>query len=324
MARQRVLVLQLKRVGDVLLCTPLLRALREDAPGRRVAFLTEEPNREVLRGNPSLDAILTVPARMGATEWRDLRRRLREEAFDLAVDCSGTPRSCLVTALTRARERVGFRVRLPRRLAYNRLVVPDRSKYTVDRRLDLLRSIGIPDRGLAPELTLDPEDWAEADRLLAAAGLRGAGPLLAVAPTSRKEAKRWPPEAFAALAARAHQDQGAQILLLRGDAEEDQEEEVRRALGFDAPRLPEVPRLRVLAALIGRSRVLLANDGGPKHLAVALGIPTVTAFVSTAASSWHPPGDPRHVAIEARRAADGGIQEAREALRRMLSEEHAP
>lgn len=321
MGRQRVLVIQLKRVGDVLLCTPLLRALREDQPGRRIAFLTEEPNREVLRGNPRLDAILTIPPRMRAGDWRSLRWRLREEAFDLVVDCSGAPRSCLVTALSRARERVGFRVRLPRRLAYNRLVVPDRSKYTVDRRLDLLRSIGIGDCGFHTEIALDPEDWAEADRMLAGAGIDRLAPLLAIAPTSRKSAKRWSPEAFAQVAARAHRDLGAQVLLLRGEGEEDQEEAVRRSLGFEAPRLPEAPRLRVLAALIGRSRALLANDGGPKHLAVALGIPTVTVFVSTAPSSWHPPGDPRHVAIALSGASGASEAEAFAATQRVLQGE---
>jgi heptosyltransferase-3 len=311
----RVLLIQLKRVGDVLLCTPLARALRADRIGRRIIFLTEEPNREVLRGNPSIDEILTLPDGMGFAEWRRVLGALRRARVDCVIDCSGTPRSCILARVSGARLRVGFRVRAPRRWAYNRLVVPDRSKYTVDRRLDLVRALDVEDRGVAPELHLDEEDRSEARRLLQAAGYPQDAPLLAVAPTSRKDAKRWPAEGFARVAAWARAELGMEVLLLCGYGEEDQQEEVRRLIPGGARRLPEVPRLRVLAALVETSRVLVANDGGPKHLAVALGLPTVTVFVSTAASSWHPPGDPKHVAVQGRGEIDAEIEEVCRALR---------
>jgi ADP-heptose:LPS heptosyltransferase len=104
--------------------------------------------------------------------------------------------------------------------------------------------------------------------------------------------------------------------LLSGPGEEDQEAEVRHRISGEVPRLPEVPRLRVLAALIERSRILLANDGGPKHLAVALGVPTVTVFVSTSPSTWHPPDDPKHVAVQARGDLNAEIASTCEAIRK--------
>ena len=211
--------------------------------------------------------------------------------------------------------RVGFRVRAPRRWVYNRVVIPDKSKYTVDRRLDLVRELGVEDRGLAPEIHLDEEDRLEARQMLEAAGFADGARLFAVAPTARKDAKRWAPEGFARVATWAQSELGAEILLLCGYGEEDQEEEVRRRIPDGARCLREVPRLRVLAALIERSRVLLANDGGPKHLAVALGVRTVTVFVSTAASSWHPPDDPRHVAVHGRGDVDAEVAAVCEAVR---------
>lgn len=313
----RFLLLQLKRVGDVLLCTPVVRAIREDRPEARITFLTEDHNTEVLRGNPRIDEVIPIPSKMGGRDWISLSRRLREISPGIVIDFSGTPRSCLIAALTRAPVRVGFRVRLPRRLLYNIVEVPDRSKYTVDRRLDLVRAIGIRDSGFRTEIYLDPGDRAEADRLLAAAGFDAARPILAVAPTSRKEGKRWNAEGFASVAMSACEEMGAEVLLLSGEGEEEQEEAVRRILPRAVPRLPETPRLRVLAALIERSRALLANDGGPKHLAVALGVPTVTVFVSTAISSWHPPGEVLHQAVKARDDLNGTIRDAVESLRRV-------
>lgn len=318
-ADRTVLLIQLKRVGDVLLCTPLVRALRADRADRRILFLTEEPNREVLRGNPAIDAILTIPDPMRPGDWWRIVRRLRAESIDTVIDCSGTPRSCLLTALSGAPTRVGFRVRAPRRFAYNRVVIPDRSKYTVDRRLDLVRSLGIDDRGFDPDLTLDADDRDEAETLLIAAGLPEDANLIAIAPTSRKPEKRWSPEGFARVASWARDRLGLEILLLFGYGEEVQEEEVRTLIEGGARRLPEVPRLRVLAALVERSRLLVANDGGPKHLAVALGVPTVTVFVSTASSSWHPPAADAHLAIAGRGDVVAEAEEVCEAIRRLLA-----
>ncbi len=313
-ASARVLVVQQKRVGDVLLCTPLLRALRADWPERRIAFLTEASNGPLLHGNPNCDAILTIPPSMGLADWSRLRTALRQEHPGVVVDLSGTPRSCVITWLSGAPVRVGFRVRLPRRWVYNIAETPDRSKYTVDRRLDLLRAIGIAARGFETELFLTAEERRDAAGLLERAGFPSGAPLLAVAPTSRKGSKRWSPEGFASLALWAHEELHAEILLLRGPGEEEQEDEVRRILPFRVPRLDRTPSLRILAALIERSRVLVANDGGPKHLAAAIGVQTVTVFVSTGPASWHPPGDPRHKAVVAGEGLAGEIREAQDAL----------
>lgn len=312
-----VLLVQLKRIGDVLLCTPLVRALRVDNPDRRILFMTEEPNRDLLRGNPAIDEIITIPdpeeTNLGG--WLKFLGRLRRERIETVIDLSGTPRSCFLTFACGARLRVGFPVRLPRKWAYNKIVFRDESKYTVDRRLDLVRSLGIEDRGFAAEIHLDEEDRDEARRLLEAAGFGADAKPLAVAPTSRKEAKRWPAEGFARIAEWARDELGAEVLLLSGYGEEEQEEQVRSRLAKDLLRLPEIPRLRVLAALLERSRMLLANDGGPKHLAVAFGIPTVTVFVSTAAASWHPPNDDNHIAVQASGDLIGDIAAVKAAIR---------
>jgi ADP-heptose:LPS heptosyltransferase len=316
-ASARVLVIQLKRVGDVLLCTPLLRALRADWPERRIAFLTEAPNAPLLRGNPNCDAVLTIPPSMGPADWVALRAAVRGEQPGIVVDLSGTPRSCMITWLSGAPVRVGFRVRRPRSWVYNIAETPDRNKYTVDRRLDLLRAIGIEGRGFATELYLAAEERREAERLLRTAGFPGDVPLLGFAPTSRKNEKRWSPEGFASLAIWAREELHAEILLLRGPGEGEQEDEIRRILPFHVPRLEGTPPLRVLAALIERCRVLVANDGGAKHMAASLGVRTVTVFVSTGPASWHPPADRRHAAVIAGEGLATEIREARDALWRL-------
>ncbi|MDM7914718.1 MAG: hypothetical protein QUU85_05550, partial [Candidatus Eisenbacteria bacterium] len=75
-----ILLIQLKRIGDVLLCTPLARALKVDRPDRRVLFLTEEANRPILEGNTRIDRVLTVPSSMGLSAWRTVVLELRSES----------------------------------------------------------------------------------------------------------------------------------------------------------------------------------------------------------------------------------------------------
>jgi len=312
------LLLQLKRVGDVLLCTPIIRAIRAHEPECRIVFVTEGANEPILRANPRLDAVVTLPARMGIGDWCALRARLRHERADIAIDFSGTPRSCIITALAGASTRLGFRVRAPRRWLYNRLVVPNLDTYTVDRRLDLLRAIGIPDRGFAPEIHLDDADRREARRLLDVVGFATGGPIVAIAPTSRRNAKRWSADGFARAGAWARGRIGGEILLLFGPGEEEQVEEVRRLIPGGARRLRGMPGLRAAAALIERSRVVIANDGGLKHIAVALGVPTVTVFVSTGPAGWHPPNEPLHAAIIARGDVEAEVGEVCAAIDMIL------
>ncbi len=312
------LLLQLKRVGDVLLCTPMVRAIREEEPSARILFLTEEGNEPILRGNPRCDAILTIPARMGPGDWRTLLDRLRREAPTTAIDFSGTPRSCIITAMSRAPLRVGFRVRAPRRWLYNKVVVPNLATYTVDRRLDLLRAIGIRARGFATEIYLDESDRREAERILSETGFPPGAPIIAIVPTSRRDAKRWAAGGFARAASWARETGGGEILILCGPGEEAEAEEVRRRI--PTARMPDrVPGLRAAAALIERARILIANDGGLKHIAVALGVPTVTIFVSTGPAGWHPPNEARHAAIVARGDLDREIAEVRDAILRVGS-----
>jgi heptosyltransferase III len=316
--RRTFLILQLKRIGDVLLCTPLLRAIHDHDSAARILFVTETANEPVLLGNPYLKAVITIPARMGIRDWRLLRARLLDERVDVAIDPAGTPRSCAIAALCRAPLRVGFRVRAPRRWIYNRVIIPNLETYTVNRRLDLLRAIGLQDSGLETDLNLDDSDRDAADHVLSLAGFRAGMPIVAIAPTSRKGPKRWFAEGFARVASQAQDMTGGEILLLYGPGEEDQAEEVRRLLPGGCPVLRDAPPLRTAAAMIERAVVLIANDGGLKHLAVALHVPSITIFVSTGPAGWHPPGHPLHSAVLARGDIDAEMAEIRAALERLF------
>jgi ADP-heptose:LPS heptosyltransferase len=289
-------MLQLTRLGDVLLTTPLARAVHHLFPEARIDFLTEPANHLVLAGNPHLTRLWAYPPRGGFGSVLSLARALRRERYDLSLDTLGDPRSVVIGVLAQARLRVGYDVRAPRRWAYHKVVERDPAKYTVDRKLDLVRWLGSVPSDLQPEYYIPEGARAAARAFWRDNGLDGFR-VAALSPVSRKAAKRWSPSAFAE-AADGLAAEGCAILLLWGPGEEGQIAEVRGAMRSSPVGVDPPPPIPLLAAMIERASILVGNDNGMKHLAVASGTPTVTVHTVSRASSWNPPNDPRHVALE--------------------------
>src|SRR5918911_772493 len=140
---ERILVIQFRQIGDVLLSTPVLRALRCYYPQSYIAFLTEPAPGRVLQGNPLLDEVIIRPRHATWRQQWHLLRSIRRQRFDLVIDLIGNPRSALLTYLSGATHRLAF-ARFPRSLLYTLLVthhhpVPE---YTVAKRLRLLELWG--------------------------------------------------------------------------------------------------------------------------------------------------------------------------------------
>jgi ADP-heptose:LPS heptosyltransferase len=187
---ERILVLQLRRLGDVLLTTPLVRALHHLFPQASIDFLTVPSNHVVLAGNPHLRRAWSYPPRASFIRVLALAGTLRRERYDLSVDTLGDPGSALIGWLAAARVRVGFDVRAPRRWSYTRVVVRDPSKYTVDRKLDLVRWMGEVPGDLRPDYAIPEPARAEAARFWVEHGLEGR-PVVALSPVSRRVFFRW-------------------------------------------------------------------------------------------------------------------------------------
>src|SRR5215510_14614457 len=150
---ERILVIQFRRIGDVLLSTPVLRALRQHYPQSYIAFLTEPSPGRGLQNNPCLDAVLIQPRHATWRQQWQLWRQIRRQRFDLVIDLIGNPRSALLTYLSGAKHRLAF-ARFPRSLLYTLLVKHDHPfpEYTVAKRLRLLEPLGIQATDLTPTM----------------------------------------------------------------------------------------------------------------------------------------------------------------------------
>jgi heptosyltransferase-3 len=288
---RRALFIQLRRIGDVLMCTPAVRAFRKRYPDCRLDFLTELP--EVLRGNPYLDSIITVErSRQYDPVYQfSLIRKIRSAGYDLVVDFFANPRSAYYSFLSGAATRLSYGFG-HRKWAYN--LRPEKSQtpcYAARDRLNLLGHIGVDPDGLKLDFCPSDNDRSRAGEILN----RYAGRfLVSVSPVSRRDFNRWPLENYAELSRRLSSEYDLSMVILAGPGEEHVADRLAGMLGSIDPIVPRVESLDLLGSLLERMSLHIGNDNGPKHIAVAAGIPTFTIYGPHSPISWTFPEPARH------------------------------
>lgn len=300
---RRVLAIQLKRLGDVVLATPAFRALKAAWPAARLTVLTEAPFHEILAGVPGPDEVLVHPR--GLLASLNFGRRLAAEGYDAVFDFYGSATSARLALASGAPLRVGWAHR-GRRLAYTRAVTlppAEPARFTADQKLDLLRAVGMTPVDSAPRLCRPATPDPDIESGLAAAGLADR-PFLLVAPASRRAYKRWSTTGWASVIAGFHAETGAPTLLAGGPGEEAQVDGVRAALPAAAlAGILTVPRITAWLTLLDRAALLLGPDGGVRQMAQAQAVPTLGLFGPQEPAHWICPVPPgRHVGLRGRRA----------------------
>jgi heptosyltransferase III len=286
-APRRILLLQLYHLGDVILTTPAIRATRRAFPDALIHFVTNDLGAQALQDNPHIDQILIKPRLFDIFRQR----------YDAVVDMHSVPRTARIVAASRARLRVGLRGRGPRNLAYSTLHPREQgSVYMARQKLRLLAPLGVDveTADLQLELAIQPEHVAQAKRVMAEHSLTGR--VVAISPVSKHAFKQWGAANWAAVAD-ALADHGAQILITSGPGESEQAEAVASQMKHPAVWEYGPTTVRELAAMYGQCALWLGNDGGPKHMAVAAGTPTITVYRRNLGGVWSDPNDAKQIVI---------------------------
>lgn len=296
----RILVIMLRRIGDVVLTLPAVRALKKLYPQARIDFLTEPPCHELLQDNPDLHRVLVYDKPAGCagaiSGYLSWLGRVRQERYDWVIDYMGNPRSAMLTALSGASVRAGP-ARVGHRWAYSHpLIQSHEACYGALEKIQLLRSLGLdPDTSDFMPVLKTPQDsklWAK-ESIQKIFG-NDASPILGLIPASRKTTRRWPANAYAELGKMLRDRHNAKILVFWGPGEQSLAEPISRGIGDHASITPKTRTLMDLAALLETCKLVVTNCNGPKHIAVALQVPTLTLHGSSDPACWNPPEDPRH------------------------------
>lgn len=271
---QRLLVIKLRAVGDVVLSTVVLPNLRVAFSKAQLDFLTERGCRDVLDGNPAIDNVVLFTKR--GTNGVRMPLEIRRRRYDLVIDLFGNPRSALMTFASGAKYRVGYDFR-GRSYAYNLLVKPRGAEvHNVEFNLDALRRIGVPIVTTSLLFPLSSSDVAFADNVAAELQLTDAV-IIGINPGTNRPTERWPAEKFSELGKLASKQLNARVLVFWGPGERALAENIVSAIGQRASIAPPTT-LKQLGALFRKCSVVVSNDSGPMHIAAAVGVPTVGIF----------------------------------------------
>ena len=315
---KRVLFINPFGIGDVLFTTPLIRALKKQYPDCFVGYWCNERVKGILENNRHIDKIFALskgdikkayklfwPGGLGKT--LNLLKRIRREHFDIAFDLSLDSYYGLMSALSGIRERVGYDYKKRGRFLTKKLPLSGYSgKHVIEYGAELLGSLGIPVVDKNMELMLCADDESKAEMILFSSGILPGDLLIGIAPGAGaswgKDAsyKQWPALKFAEVADRLISEYGAKVVLLGDDTDLKLSEEISNACKNKPINLVGKTTLPVLAGILKRLKLFVSNDGGPMHMAVALGINTVSIFGPVDDKVYGPyPPDKRNLVVKA-------------------------
>ena len=285
---ERILVIKLDHIGDVLLATPVFSNLRRAYPNAELHALTGAWSRVVLEKHPDVNNVVEYnsPAfcRTGQPtslrETFNLYRQLHRQKYDLIVELRSDWRTVWFAFLRLT----------PKRLSRAALQVANKlgfaqfsGTHETTRNLDVLRQVGIPTPVQTAIFSVTTEDKKWASDFLATYQIDGQHPLIAIHPGSPIALKRWLPERYAELADWLIAQKRAQILFVGVKDEIPITTEIQARMRGESINIAGKTTLTQLASILPTCNVFIGNDSGPMHLAAAVGTQTIGLYG---------PGDP--------------------------------
>lgn len=286
----KILLLQLKRIGDLILTTPAIAALHENLPQAKITLVVSKECADLLPAIANVERIL-----IARRNPRDLALlfSVAGAKFDYCVDFTRSDRSAFLAFLCGARRRIAsYRVReqsKTRARAYTDFVgVRMRDIHTIDYNLGLLEPLGISSGCHTPHLKLPQATHDKATALRHR--MQISNQFVIFHPGSARVEKLWEPERWARAIDYVDSSAGVSVVLTGGSSKLEQEHlaAIKRRLHRPAIDLSKTTDLLTLAALIAQARLLVTVDSAPMHLAAAMHTPQVVLFGPTNPFHWRP------------------------------------
>lgn len=288
---QRVAIVKLTSIGDVVHALPVSAALKRTYPHLELYWIVEERCAEMVTGNPYLHGVITIPGKAGRRAmwhprtWREVRRILgvlRAPRFQLTIDLQGLLKSAVVAWLTGAPARIGYHWQREGAWLFNRMVPKSpHSAHAVQEYLDVARFLGAETERIEFPLYIPPEADLRVQRLLEEHGVSPPEGVISINPSAGQPYKRWRTDRWAEVITQIHREHRLPVVLVGGKADIPLAQQIRSVT--DAPFVDLVGKtsLKELAAVLRRSLVHLCADTGSAHISVALGKPVIGLYGPT-------------------------------------------
>jgi len=300
---RRILVIQTAFIGDVILTLPLIQVLKQFFADAAIDVVVVPRSAAVCRNHPSINQVIEYDKRGSEKGVANLVRfglRLRKNGYDLAIVPHRSIRSGVLAFLAGPALRIGFK-RSMGRFLMTKTVLYKEELHEVERNLSLLGALGIKDFGRElPRVFPGSEEAAAVDDRLAEAGIPGGSRLVAIAPGTVWNTKRWLKDRFALLA-QQFVAEGFTPVLVGGPEDNSLCSEIMHLADSDLmANMAGKLSLLESAELIRRCVFAVSNDSAPMHLAVAVGTPVVAIFGATVPQFGFAPYGPNDAVVEVR------------------------
>ena len=275
MASERILLIRLSSLGDIVLTTPAIRAVRAHFPDAHIAMLVAKQSAEILRENPHLNEIITfdrLAKNKDTGEMLRIIRLLRERKFTLAIDLQRKFRTEMLMYFSGATERIG-----KGRFCTVR-VHEQGNKHATAHYFDLLHAAGVPAEDPKLELFLSESERLDTAQRFDTAGVNDGQLKVGFFPGAGWKLREWMPDRFAAIGDKLVAHFNANVLIFGGQKETELVQTVADLMNARAIPFAGNLQIRQLAACLEKCDLFLTNDTGPMHIAAAVGTPTVSLF----------------------------------------------
>jgi ADP-heptose:LPS heptosyltransferase len=280
-----ILLIQLKRIGDLILTVPAIMAVRRQLPKAHISLVVAHGGGELLPAISGIDRGLALHSRIAdLASWAPIARG----GFDACVDFTHTDRSAFFAVMSRARRRITPRyVELQSRFRarwYNEFVdAPVRTMHTVDKHLAFVEPLGVRDSSREIELKIPPQISARAETMVG-------GDFVLIHPGSARAEKFWAPERWSEVIGHIQKTTELRCVITGGTGRFEQQHiaAIKSQLSRPVVDLSGKTNLLELAALVQRARLLLTVDSAPMHFAAAFHTPQIALFGPTNPFHWRP------------------------------------
>lgn len=291
-ASPRILITRLSAIGDCILTMPLACALRARLPNAFIAWAVQGASASLIEKHPCVDAALRISKQelRSPTGWWRLRRRLRDQRIDIALDPQGLTKSALVAWLSGAKRRIGFARPVGREISpwLQTELVQSRQPHVVDRYLELLSPLGIDIPRGEFRFPTDAAAGASLASFIDQPMLQGG--FAVVNPGAGWDSKVWPAERYAEVAQHLAARHGlATVVVWAGDRERAWAEQIVAQSGGKAIQAPQTSLL-ALGEMLRQAVLFVGSDTGPLHMAAAVGIRCVGIYGPTKPGECGPYG----------------------------------
>ena len=279
---KRFLLIRTDRIGDVILSTPAIRALRDAYPNSFIAMMVAPHAKDIVEGNPYLDEAIIYDKdkkQKGLIGNLKFVLGLRKKKFDTALILHPTIRVHLLTYLSGIPNRIGYDKKAKRflttKLPYEKRLG---QKHEVEYALDVLRAIGITPAQKELFMPLSAEAQWQINGILMESGITPRQKIITVHPAASCPSKIWPPERFAKLIDSLSTTYGLKTVLISGPKDIEKAKMVLKFMHTKPVTFFGNLNLKELAALLKRSSLFISNDSGPVHIACAVKTPVIAIF----------------------------------------------